>query len=390
MIPNLHKMIQRQAQKKLLALAKVFKAVAVIGPRQSGKTTLTKISFPEKPYLSLENPDIRQFATEDPKGFLAQYKDGAILDEIQRTPHLLSYLQQILDESNEKGKFILSGSNNFLLQEKITQSLAGRAAYMDLLPLSVGELKTLGNWPPVLTSALFQGGYPAIHAEGIPANDFFTAYIRTYVERDVRQIKNIGNLLLFERLLALCASRVGQQINFSGLSNELGIDVKTVQAWLGILQASYILFLLPPYFKNFKKRIVKSPKLYFYDTGLAINLLRIKEKELFNHPIKGALFENFIITELLKNRFNQGERSNLYYWRDRSGNEMDILIDEGLNLTPVEIKSSATIQSSFFKNFKFWEKLTGHQGGIVFYNGATQQVRSNNILIEDWKMIDQY
>lgn len=383
-------MIQRQAQKKLKSLAKVFKAVAVIGPRQSGKTTLTKICFPDKPYLSLENPDIRAFANEDPKGFLAQFKDGAILDEVQRVPELLSYLQQILDESTEKGKFILSGSNNFLLQEKITQSLAGRAAYMDLLPLSVGELKTLDKWPLPLSTALFEGGYPAIHAESIPPSDFFNAYIRTYVERDVRQIKNIGNILLFERLLALCASRVGQQINFSSLSNELGIDMKTVQSWLGILQASYILYLLPPYFKNFKKRIVKTPKLYFYDTGLAINLLRIKKEELFNHPIKGALFENFIITELLKNRFNRGERSNLYYWRDRSGNEMNVLIDEGLNLIPIEIKSGATIQSSFFKNFKFWEKLTNHKGGLIFYNGETQQVRSNEIIIEDWKMIDQY
>lgn len=383
-------MIKRQAQEKLLSLAKVFKAVAVIGPRQSGKTTLTKICFPDKPYLSLENPDIRAFATEDPKGFLAQFKDGAILDEVQRVPQLLSYLQQILDESQEKGKFILSGSNNFLLQEKITQSLAGRAAYMDLLPLSVEELKTLEKWPPDLSTALYEGGYPAIHAESIPPSDFFNAYIRTYVERDVRQIKNIGNILLFERLLALCASRVGQQINFSSLSNELGIDLKTIQSWLGILQASYILYLLPPYFKNFKKRIVKTPKLYFYDTGLAINLLRIKKKELFNHPIKGALFENFIITELLKNRFNRGERSNLYYWRDSVGNEMDVLIDEGLNLIPVEIKSAATIQSSFFKNFKYWEKLTDHKGGLIFYNGATQQVRSNEITIENWKMIDQY
>ncbi len=384
-------MIKRQAEKKLLALAKVFKAVAVIGPRQSGKTTLTRICFPDKPYLSLENPDTRRYAMEDPKGFLYQYKDGAIIDEVQRVPELLSYLQQILDDSKEKGRFILSGSNNFLLQEKLTQSLAGRAAYIDLLPLSVAEIQTTSNWPIGINDLLFKGAYPAIHAEQLPPTDFFSAYTRTYIERDVRQIKNIGNLLLFERLIALCASRVGQQINFSNLSNELGIDVKTVQSWIGILEASYIVFLLPPYFKNFKKRIVKMPKLYFYDTGLATNLLRIKNSEdLYNHPSRGALFENFIVTELMKNRFNKGERSNLYFWRDSAGNELDVIIDEGIQLNPIEIKSSATVQASFFKNFKYWEKLTGSKGGTIFYAGDNREERSNGLVIEKWQHIGDY
>lgn len=380
-------MIQRQAQAKLEALAKIFKTVAVIGPRQSGKTTLTRLCFPHKPYLSLENPDTRKYATDDPKGFLNQYKDGAVIDEVQRVPSLLSYLQQILDESNEKGKFILTGSNNFLLQEKITQSLAGRAAYLDLLPLSVVEL----NPDYGINTALFRGGYPAIHADKIPPPDFFAAYLRTYVERDVRQVKNIGNLLLFERLLALCAHHTGQMINYSTFSNTLGVDVKTVQAWIGILQASFIVYLLPPYFKNFKKRIVKTPKLYFYDTALAINLLRIyKEDDLYNHPMKGGIFENFIITELLKNRFNRGERSNLYFWRDSAGNEMDVIIDDGLNLRPIEIKSSATVQPSFFKNFKYWEKLTGDQGGTVFYTGDKKEERSSGITVEQWQEVYKY
>lgn len=384
-------MIKRQAQEKLLSLSKLFKSVAVIGPRQSGKTTLTKLCFPNKPYLSLENPDVRNYATEDPKGFLKQYENGAILDEVQRVPQLLSYLQQILDESTERGKFILSGSNNFLLQEKITQSLAGRAAYMDLLPLSVAELKTTENWPIDINTIMFQGGYPAIHAEHIPPPDFFAAYIRTYVERDVRQIRNIGNLLLFERLIALCAARVGQQINFTTLSNELGLDVKTLRAWIGILQASYIIYLLPPYYKNFKKRIVKTPKLYFYDTGLVINFLRIKKAEdLYNHPLRGALFENFIITELIKNRFNRGERSNLYFWRDRSGNEMDVLLDEGLEIKPIEIKSGATIQRSFLKNFKYWENLVGKSDGTLFYTGDTREERSNGVMVEKWENVDAY
>lgn len=266
-------MIERIAAKKILSLVQQFKAVAIIGPRQSGKTTLSRAYFPEKPYVSLENPENCRFAQEDPKGFLATYPNGAILDEIQRVPELLSWLQQRLDEETRPGTFVLTGSNNFLLLEKITQSLAGRVAYLDLLPLSQAALSP----PPgaSLDEQLFLGGYPPVRAHGISPQDWFPAYVRTYVERDVRQIKNLSNLLLFAKFLSLCAGRVGQLLNQSSLANELGVDVKTVQSWLGILQASYIIHLLPPYFRSFNKRVIKSPKLYFYDTGLACYLLRI-------------------------------------------------------------------------------------------------------------------
>lgn len=380
-------MIPRQAAAKICALATQFKAVAIIGPRQSGKTTLSRACFPDKPYASLETPQTRRFALDDPQGFLAAYPDGAILDEIQRAPELLSWLQQRLDEDGRKGLFVLTGSHNFLLLEHITQSLAGRVAYLDLLPLAFSEWRpTLGSLP-ALDEVLHKGGYPSILAESVDPQDWFAAYVRTYVERDVRQIKNLGNLLAFERLLALCAGRVGQLVNASHLANELGVDVKTVQSWLGILQASYIVHLLPPYFQNFNKRVVKTPKLYFYDTGLAAYLLRIRDEEtLYHHPLRGALFENFIINELLKNRVNQGQRSNLYFWRDQGGHELDLLIDEGTRIIPVEIKSSQTISPAFFKGLHYWRRLTGTEvPGRIYYGGDSDQQRSNGDQVRSWQ-----
>ncbi|MEI6411357.1 MAG: ATP-binding protein, partial [Bacteroidota bacterium] len=336
-------MIYRQSEEKLRQLATHFKAVAIIGPRQSGKTTLARKCFPDKPYVSLETPSDRNLAIEDPIQFLKRYPNGAILDEIQRTPELFSWLQQNLDEDPRKGKFILTGSNNFLLLEKVTQSLAGRVAFIEQLPFSLPELRDVPNALDDLNTLMWKGAYPPIQADGIPPTDWYPSYIRTYVERDVRQIKNIENLLLFERMLSLCAGRIGQELNFSNLSIEVGVDHKTIQSWLGILQASYLIWLLPPYFKNFNKRIVKTPKLYFYDTGLACSLLGIRAPELLGeHPYRGAIFENFILKELLKQRFNQGQRSNMYFWRESSGKEIDVLIDEGLHINPVEIKSGYT------------------------------------------------
>ncbi len=381
-------MINRIASQKLLELSHYFRAVAVIGPRQSGKTTLVKACFPEKPYVSLENPDHRNFALSDPRNFLKKYKDGAILDEVQRTPEILSYLQQILDEDQRKGLFILTGSNNFLLQEKITQSLAGRAAYLDLLPLSVRELEEIPEALKDINTLMFKGAYPPIQSEGLSPQSWFNSYIRTYVERDVRQIKAVENLLLFEKLLALCAGRAGQQVNFSNLAIETGLDHKTIHSWIGVLQASYIIHLLPPYFQNFNKRIVKAPKLYFYDTGLVCHLLRISDPDmLFQHPMRGAIFENFILIEMLKNRFNQGMRSNLYYWKDQSGNEIDIVVDEGLTLKSIEVKSGATISQDYFKNLLFWQKLTGREGGLVIYSGDESQERAGDIQVKSWREI---
>jgi predicted AAA+ superfamily ATPase len=379
-------MIPRIAAEKVKSLAKSFKAVAIIGARQSGKTTLARTCFPEKVYVSLENPDVRRFALDDPRNFLKKYKDGAILDEVQRAPELLSYLQQVLDESTEKGKFILTGSNNFLLQEKITQSLAGRASYLDLLPFSIRELTHIPHALDDLNTVLFKGGFPPIQADAIPPVDWFRAYLRTYIERDVRQIRNISNLLAFEKLIALCAGRVGQLLNYSSLSNELGLDVKTIKSWIGILQAAYHIFLLPPYFKNFNKRVVKTPKLYFYDTGLACHLLQISSPEqLYNHPFRGAIFENFVISELLKNRYNQGRRSNLYFWRDNTGNEIDVVIDNGVNLHGLEIKSGSTLSSSQFKNLRFWQKLSKEKDCTLVYGGDENQERDVSLNVIAWR-----
>ena len=386
-------MIKRQATSKALELAQQFRAVLIMGPRQSGKTTLAKMTFPDKPYASLETPSVRQFAMEDPIQFLAQFPNGAILDEIQRVPALLSWLQQNLDDTPTiKGKFILTGSNNLLLVENVTQTLAGRVGHIELLPFSVAELSDLPNALADVNTLLWSGAYPPVQADGISPNDWFASYIRTYIERDVRQLKNIGNLLLFERFLSLCAGRVGQELNFTQLSNEVGADVKTIQSWMGILQASYIVYLLPPFFKNFNKRLTKTPRLYFYDTGLACNLLRISDSNiLIQHPFKGALFENFIVTELLKNRFNQGQRSNLYFWRESSGHEIDVLIDEGLRQIPIEIKSGQTINSDWLKGLKYWQALTKQLDGnsYVIYGGDEVQNRSEGIVIQSWREISK-
>jgi predicted AAA+ superfamily ATPase len=378
--------IQRHASEKLLQLCQQFKAVAVVGPRQSGKTTLVRACFPEKPYVSLENPQPRSFAIEDPVQFLRQFPQGAILDEIQRVPELFSYLQQILDENPQRGQFILSGSNNFLLLETITQTLAGRVAYLDLLPFSLSELRQIPDSTIDLNTCLLRGAYPEIWTEKIIPSDWFSAYVRTYIERDVRLIRNIENLYVFEKLLSLCAGRVGQLLNFSQLANEVGVDLKTVKSWLGILQSSYIIYLLPPFFKNFNKRIVKTPKLYFYDTGLVSYLLGIRRpEELSFHPFKGAIFENLMVLEFLKARFNRGERSNLFFWRDGAGNEVDLLIDRGLSQQAIEIKSGETIKSDFFKGLLFWGKLSGQSGGVVVYGGDAEQERSNGLKISSWQ-----
>ncbi len=381
-------MIKRQATERLIHLSKTFRSVAVVGPRQSGKTTLCRTVFPEKPYVSLENPDILEFATTDPRGFLSQYnnENGAILDEIQKAPHLFSYLQQILDETKKKGLFILTGSNNFLLQENITQTLSGRIAYLQLLPLSLEELKTSKHLKTDYATHIFTGGYPEIISEDINPTDWFPNYISTYIERDVRQIKNINNLSLFTKLLRMCAGRTGQILNMTSLANDCGIDQKTVSAWLGILQSSYIIYLLKPYYNNFNKRIMKTPKLYFYDTGVACSLLGIKSAEqIAIHAAKGALFENLIVSELLKKRFNAGEIDNLFYWRDKTGNEVDIITENEGKLTAIELKAGETINNDFFKGLNYFSALdTQDVEKILIYGGNQSQNRSNGIAVKSW------
>ena len=382
-------MIPRVAEARLNKLAKTFRSVAVVGPRQSGKTTLCKKVFPQKAYVSLENPDILEYATTDPRGFLAQYENGAILDEIQRAPLLFSYLQQMLDETKKKGLFILTGSNNFLLQETISQTLAGRIAYLQLLPLSLQELKLAGKIKANYASHILQGGYPEVVAKKIPPSDWYAGYIATYVERDVRQLKNIGNLSLFIKLLRLCAGRTGQILNLTALSNDCGVDQKTVAAWLSVLQSSYIIYLLRPYHNNLNKRIVKTPKLYFYDTGVACSLLGIiHARQLTTHAVKGYLFENMIVGELLKNRFNAGLSDNLYYWRDKTGNEVDVIMDDAGKLTAAELKAGETISSDFFKGLNYFSALNKKPvQRLLVYGGQTEQKRSNGVVIKAWNKL---
>ena len=382
-------MIARDAEIVLRKLASQFKAIALTGPRQSGKSTLARTTFPEKKYVSLENPDIRALALNDTRGFLSNLPNGAIIDEAQRVPELFSYLQQVLDESNEKGRFILTGSNNFLMLENIFQTLAGRIGYLELLPFCYNEIRKIPNQDLHLNQVIFSGGYPAITFDHVDPEFWFPSYIRTYVERDVRQIKNITNLNLFQKLLYLCAGRIGQQLNLNNLAIECGVDHKTIGAWMGILQASYVIHLIPPFYNNFSKRIIKSPKLYFYDTGLACALLGISaSSQLISHSSRGALFENYVINELIKNRFNKGLRSNLFYWRDVSGHEIDVVLDHGSSVYAVELKSGMTVVPDFFKGLLFWQELTKYNKTYVIYGGEDTQKRSNGIEVIPWNKLD--
>lgn len=381
-------MIRRIAKEKLLDLATKFKSVAVTGARQSGKTTLVKEVFKDKPYISLENPDMRKFAIEDPRGFLQSYPNGAILDEVQRTPDLFSYIQEILDNSTQKGIFILTGSNNFLLQQNISQTLAGRIGYIHLLPFSIAELNNSKLLPDTDNELMLKGFYPPIYDQQIPPQDWCPNYIKTYIERDVRQIKNITDLIVFERFIQLLAGRTGQEFNSSTLAVETGIDVKTVQSWIGILESSFIIYLLKPHFKNFNKTIVKRPKVYFYDTALACSLLGINNSEQLNtHPARGAIFETMVITELVKIRTNKGLPVNLYYWRDKTGHEIDVIVDEAGSLLPIEIKSGKTINSEFFKNLDYWCKLSEVSNSLLLYAGDLKQKRSTGTEVINWREI---
>lgn len=385
-IPYLCNMIERIAKIKLKDLAKKFKAIAITGARQSGKTTLVKEVFKDKPYVSLENPDIRNFALQDPRGFLQTYPKGAILDEVQRVPELFSYLQEILDNSKTKGLFILTGSNNFLLQQNISQTLAGRIGYINLLPFSVSELQSVKKLPKTDDELMLKGFYPPIYDQKIPPVDWCPNYIRTYIERDVRQIKGISDLIIFERFIKLLAGRNAQELNNSALAVETGVDVKTIQSWIGILESSFIIYLLKPHHKNFNKTIVKRPKIYFYDTALVCSLLGIKDKtQLSTHPLRGAIFEGMVITELVKHRTNAGQEINLYYWRDKTGHKIDIIIDMGTKLLPIEIKSGKTISSEFYKNIRYWMELSKEKKSILLYAGEQSQKRSDNTEVVNWR-----
>jgi len=368
-------MIKRVLADKFKELAQKFPILTLTGPRQSGKTTLVRALFPHYQYLSFEDPDIRLYASEDPRGFLQEYPDHVILDEVQRVPEMFSYLQTHVDRKNESGQFLLTGSQHFLLSERISQSLAGRTGILHLMPLSLEEIETISS--DSLESFLLQGGYPRLRDNLIDPADFFPAYTATYLERDIRLIKNIMNLSAFERFLGLCAGRVGQLLNFSSLADDVGISHNTVKAWLNVLEASFIIFLLQPHYKNYKKRLVKMPKLYFWDSGLLCSLLGIEtEGQLASHFLRGHIFESAIISEFIKYRYNRGRRNNCYFWRDRHGREIDCIIEKMHDdLLPIEIKSGKTVSQDFFKGISYWQKLAGTDNGYVIYAGEQRQRR---------------
>lgn len=376
-------MIKREIQKELIKLARQFKAVAVTGPRQSGKTTLVRYVFKDKPYVNLENPDNRRFAVDDPRGFLHVYRQGAVIDEAQRAPELFSYLQQVLDEDERKEKFILTGSNNFLLQENVSQTLAGRIAYLYLLPFTLSELLVDRNSDSAIQ--MIKGSYPPVYDQKIDYDKWYPNYIRTYIERDVRQIKNISDLYIFEKFLRLCAGRTGQLLNMNSLAIETGVDSKTIGAWIGVLESSFVVFRLFPFHRNFNKRIVKMPKLYFYDTGLVCSLLGINTPEqLILHPLYGNLFENMIVSEIKKHCFNRSKNENLFFWRENTGKEIDLLVERGDRIKAVEVRSGKTITPEFFNGINHWKKITGEKNGIIIYSGDIVQNYSDGTRVIPW------
>ena len=378
-------MIARTIQQKIENLASKFPVVTLTGPRQSGKSTLLRHAFPDYQYVSLENLDIRTFATEDPHGFLKTYPRHVIIDEAQRVPTLFSYIQTHVDEVDEPGLYILSGSHNFLLMETVNQSLAGRTAILKLLPFSHDEKVSGGILPSTIDEEIFYGGYPRIFDKNISPTDYYPFYLQTYVERDVRMMKNIGDLSAFIRFLKLCAGRIGQLLNLSSLANDCGISVPTASSWLSLLEASYICHLLRPDWNNFSKRLVKTPKLYFYDTGLACSLLDISSpSQLATHYLRGGLFENLVITNFLKRAWNKGYEADLRFWRDSQGNEVDLLLYDGsTHPTAYEIKSGATFNTDFFSGLTKWASLsdTPTTSLNVIYSGKDTLTTSKGTLL---------
>lgn len=370
-------MIYREITQELKKLSKEYPVTLLLGPRQSGKTTLIKKVFSNYTYVNLEDLETQEFALNDPNAFLSQFKNGLIIDEVQRAPKLLSQIQVIVDKSKKNGQFILTASQNFLLLEEVSQSLAGRVAILELPPLSLSEISSLSKLETIdIWDLAFKGFYPRLYDHKMDTSAYYSNYIKTYIERDVRLIKNISNLHSFKKFLRLVAGRCGQILNYSSLANDAGIDQKTAKNWISILEASFIIFLLKPYYKNFNKRLIKMPKIYFYDTGLLCSLLNVNKKEdLNNHYLKGSIFESLIISDVLKNRLI---KSNIYYFRDKTGNEVDLLLDFSKGLIPIEIKSGQTINADYFKAIDYIHKTMGDNilRSFIIYNGQSIQRRA--------------
>ena len=380
------RIFKRELEGTLLRFSK-FPVVGVFGPRQSGKTTLVKKAFPKHKYLNFEDPNIRMYAAEDTKNFLLEHENenGIILDEFQYVPQILSYIQIESDEKDRPGYFVLTGSQNYLMNESVTQSLAGRIGILTLLPLSIKELKNNGILTDSVNELIFKGGYPRLYSKNFTPTELYPSYIQSYVERDVRQLVNVENLSTFQKFMQLCAGRVGQLLNISDLSINCGISPPTVHRWLSILHANYIIFLLSPYYKNFNKRVIKSPKLFFYDTGLACSLLKIRSsEELALSSFRGNLFENCMIADIFKQYLNIGTTAPIYFWRDKNGTiEVDCLINLGADLVPVEVKSGGSVLKNYFYSLARWGNVANVDPakGYVVYGGEHVQSRKEGTLI---------
>jgi len=383
-------MISRSVEKTIHAMLRGFPIVTITGPRQSGKTTLAKAIFHDKPYVSLEDPDARQSALDDPRSFLERYRDGAVLDEVQRCPELFSYLQSMVDADGRMGLFLLTGSQQFGLMSKISQSLAGRTGFIELLPFSTSELKVAGKLEPNIDETLLKGCYPPLYDRDLLPHIWFNAYVTAYIERDVRQLLKIQELETFQRFLRLCAGRTGQLLNLSSLAVECGITHNTAKAWISVLEASYIVFLLRPHHANFRKRLVKTPKLFFHDAGLAAYLLGIRTPgQMDLHPLRGNIFETFIISELSKMFLNRGERPNLHFWRDSNGNEVDVIMEHDIRLMPIEIKSGKTVTRESFAGLEKWRSLAGNAAAApALIYGGEENYRRKDVQVVGWKNVE--